>query len=1056
MGTRTKWEYRYLKTNRGVYIGGIENKKKNGWGITINNNGNKYEGLFQNDLKHLIGSELLCCLHSHSYKQGKKNADENSEDEFAKGNICLHDNRYIYIGGYKEGKRHGNGILIDYNTYAMYSCIFLRNEMIYKDILFSSVNNFPPKCDKYRLAAPSQEKGRDKGGTHKERPRRRDKVTIEGATKGCECDDNATDGGSLDGGAAEEESPSSSNSEQTGKSKRERDMHSFIENQYKYNIFSYVHFYQQLMKKIKRENASELFTHSVHKKEVHIGESKGEKLLKSTLKNVQEKKDRNNFCPNRRKSKLPCGTSAQNGPSDESPSLKREKEQTNNFLIKTIHNKFEHLEMEKMLMEPLGKNKWVNDISNEEAVDGIFYPANEETMRYTEKGKLETCEGSVTRDASGCSNNLAHVRGRGVIHETDLLEKREELPNNEDRVMCSCAILISTVGDKLRDQATAEDGICVMGEQEEGNETYVVGKEEDSRGKESASGIGDEGKLDNSEFSQQSMETPTVVSNMESEDSMGVDGCADDGRSDRNFSRAPRVAVTQLKSETMGQTLGGESRASGGSNRISGMSGGTFRRRGKTNAVGVNNHDRKDTIRSVSCVSDGSVSRRSLGGSREIETIAHDTKNVKHKKGNGNSNPFLKQTSDDELSKEIESMLPGWLRKKKKKKCLSCAQNCVYWDVFELNFFFFFIGVPKKAIEIFVRNEIDGYCLKYMEDKLLKRMGIHDSVVKKYVILCVQFLLRLREKYKYRKRSNRINGNVQEDAFLLKKNKLHYLNLIGRGGYSNVYRCIYGDKLLTFNDDYFCTRYSTNNIALKIIINKKYRYEFCSEMDILSTLRHPNVSLFLGALKSPQGIALEYINCGSIFDLIHKHKIKIKLRDIMKMGKDIASFMCFLHHKGILHCDLKSSNILLSMSGQIKICDFGLSVQNFSQKPRFLGIVGTYQWTAPEILRAEGYTPQADVYSFGVILWEMLHREIPFRELKHPLDIIACVGYAGKELLISRAIPPPVRYMLKKCLHRNRRKRKSFFFWSEYLDMYLETWAVDSGGHGSYWPLLSR
>ncbi|CAA9986735.1 tyrosine kinase-like protein, putative [Plasmodium knowlesi strain H] len=1029
MGKRTKWEYRYLRTNRGVYIGGIKNKKKNGWGIAINNNGNKYEGLFQNDEKHLVGSELLCCLHSHSYKQRKKNDDRNSEDEFAQGNVCLHDNRYIYIGGYREGKRHGNGILIDYNTYAMYSCIFLRNEIIYKDILFSAVNNIPPQYDKYRLAASFQEKGRDKkGGAHKARPRRRDRVKMEGASKESEYDDNATNGCYLDGGVVEEENPTNGNTELNGKNRRERSVHSFIENQYKYNIFSYVHFYQQLVNKVKKENSRELFSHSAHTKEVYMGESKGEKFPKSTLKNGQEKKDRNKFCPNGRKSKVRGVTSAQNGSMDETPSDKREKEQTDNFPIKKIHNKFGNLEMEKMLMEPLGKNKWVNGISNEE------------TTRDTEKGRLEICEGSVPRDGSGCSNNMAYVSGRGVIQETDWLEKREELLPNEDCAMCSNANLRSTQGDNLRDLSTAEDGICVMVEKEEGNKVYVMGMGQQILQKENAGGIAAEGKFANDQFSEQSIETPTVVSNMESKDS-------EEERADGNCSGVPRVTVTQVRREMMGEILGGESSTSGGSNRINRKSGGKLGRREKINLVEVNNDGCKNTLKSViSGVISGPDSRHPVKGNEDMETAAHDRKKVNHKGDNGNSNPFLKQRSDDdELRKEIENLLPRWLRKKKKKRCLSCAQNCVYWDVFELNFFFFFVGVPKKAIEIFIRNEMDGYCLKYMEEKLLKCMGLHDKVVKKYVILCVQILLRLREKYKYRKRSRRVNGNViQEDAFLLKKNKLHYLNLIGRGGYSNVYRCIYGDKLLTYNDDYFCMKYSVNNIALKICNNKKYSYEFFSEMDILSTLRHPNVSLFLGALKYPQGIALEYINCGSIFDLIHKHKVKIELRDIIKMGKEIAAFMCFLHYKGILHCDLKSSNILLSMSGEIKICDFGLSVHNFTKKPRFLGIVGTYQWTAPEILRGEGYTEQADVYSFGVILWEMVHRQIPFRELKHPLDIIACVGYAGKKLAISRAIAPPVRYILKRCLHRNRQKRKSFFFWSEYLDMLRETCVVES------------
>ncbi|KNC37210.1 TKL protein kinase [Plasmodium falciparum RAJ116] len=287
-------------------------------------------------------------------------------------------------------------------------------------------------------------------------------------------------------------------------------------------------------------------------------------------------------------------------------------------------------------------------------------------------------------------------------------------------------------------------------------------------------------------------------------------------------------------------------------------------------------------------------------------------------------------------------------------------------------------------------------------------------------------LYTLREKYKYTKKSNsKLTEKINED-FILKKEQLHILNLIGRGG--------------------------INNTALKIFLNKKKNIlEYFTELYIVSNLRHPNVTLFLGAINNPRAIVLEYIQYGTLFDILHKYKINMKLQDIIKISKDITAFMSFLHNKGIMHCDLKSSNILISITRDIKICDFGLSVFNKYNKPKYLGIVGTYQWTAPEVLRSEGYTKEADIYSFGVILWEMIHRKIPFSDMKNPLDIIAHVGYANKKLSVTnKNIPDQLKYILHSCLHKNTHKRKSFLFWSEYFDFLYNVTDIPKEDHTSF------
>lgn len=80
--------------------------------------------------------------------------------------------------------------------------------------------------------------------------------------------------------------------------------------------------------------------------------------------------------------------------------------------------------------------------------------------------------------------------------------------------------------------------------------------------------------------------------------------------------------------------------------------------------------------------------------------------------------------------------------------------------------------------------------------------------------------------------------------------------------------------------------------------------------------------------------------------------------------------MAYVHSKGLLHCDLKSPNILIDSNIEPKICDFGLALHMLDcPAATSRGRIGTPQWMAPEILRGSEYTKAADIYSFGVIMW---------------------------------------------------------------------------------------
>lgn len=156
--------------------------------------------------------------------------------------------------------------------------------------------------------------------------------------------------------------------------------------------------------------------------------------------------------------------------------------------------------------------------------------------------------------------------------------------------------------------------------------------------------------------------------------------------------------------------------------------------------------------------------------------------------------------------------------------------------------------------------------------------------------------------------------------------------------------------------------------------------DFISECHAMEALRHPNIVMFLGACtKGPQyAIVLEYCEGGTLWSLLQKGSLDIKWEDRRLLALDTARAMNYLHErpKPVLHRDLKSLNLLLDQNNRIKLADFGWTkgLENY-----MTGKIGTYQWMAPEVIASQQYTEKADVFSFGIILWEIASREAPYR-----------------------------------------------------------------------------
>ena len=164
---------------------------------------------------------------------------------------------------------------------------------------------------------------------------------------------------------------------------------------------------------------------------------------------------------------------------------------------------------------------------------------------------------------------------------------------------------------------------------------------------------------------------------------------------------------------------------------------------------------------------------------------------------------------------------------------------------------------------------------------------------------------------------------------------------------------------------------------------------------MLSQLRHRNILNFMGACIQPPVYAIitEFIEGGSLFNLLHSSEPSISsLRREMKwehklnLMYGIAQACLYLHNKGVIHRDLKSANVLLDgtipMSMIPTVCDFGLAKSTGNQAGEMTQMVGTPLWMAPEVMTGGNYGKECDVFSFAIIMYEVLVEKKPYFDKK--------------------------------------------------------------------------
>jgi mitogen-activated protein kinase kinase kinase 9 len=222
--------------------------------------------------------------------------------------------------------------------------------------------------------------------------------------------------------------------------------------------------------------------------------------------------------------------------------------------------------------------------------------------------------------------------------------------------------------------------------------------------------------------------------------------------------------------------------------------------------------------------------------------------------------------------------------------------------------------------------------------------------------------------------------------------------------------------------------------------NEKQVIPFIEEFNLLKQLRHPNILLYIGGNISGNQhfLVTEYCENGNLFEFLHGRDAAdlVDMKRI-KLALQIAQGINYLHSfkPPILHRDLKSLNILLDKNYVAKIADFGWArLRNeHMTKQR-----GTFQWMAPEVISKENYTEKADVYSFGIILWEFWSKDPPYKGIK--AKDVAKKILTNKDFrpVIPDEVPEEIAELMECCWDNDPQKRPTFIEIINFLDDYLK------------------
>uniref|UniRef100_A0A3Q2PBE9 non-specific serine/threonine protein kinase n=2 Tax=Fundulus heteroclitus TaxID=8078 RepID=A0A3Q2PBE9_FUNHE len=175
-------------------------------------------------------------------------------------------------------------------------------------------------------------------------------------------------------------------------------------------------------------------------------------------------------------------------------------------------------------------------------------------------------------------------------------------------------------------------------------------------------------------------------------------------------------------------------------------------------------------------------------------------------------------------------------------------------------------------------------------------------------------------------------------------------------------------------------RHSGRQVAVKMMdVRKQQRRELLfNEVVIMRDYQHPNVvQMFRSALVEDElWVIMEYLQGGALTHIIGETRLNEE--QIATVSEGVLQALFYLHSQGVIHRDIKSDSILLTLDGRIKLSDFGFCAQISKDVPKRKSLVGTPYWMAPEVISKAPYSTEVDIWSLGIMVVEMVDGEPPY------------------------------------------------------------------------------
>src|SRR2546428_2141379 len=269
--------------------------------------------------------------------------------------------------------------------------------------------------------------------------------------------------------------------------------------------------------------------------------------------------------------------------------------------------------------------------------------------------------------------------------------------------------------------------------------------------------------------------------------------------------------------------------------------------------------------------------------------------------------------------------------------------------------------------------------------------------------------------------------NEMNETLPVNSNISHYriLSKLGAGGMGEVYLA---------EDTQLGRHVAIKLLPPETVSDEHARKRLVREARAVATLDHPNIcSIYeVGEADGRSFIAMQYIE-GETLDLKLKQK-PLELKDSLAIASQVADALAEAHTHGIIHRDVKPSNIIITARGQAKVMDFGLAkvttgaIESEAKTQSLLttpgSVIGTVPYMSPEQVRGEALDARSDIFSFGVVLYEMLSGRRPFSAVTAAETISSILTREPTPLVrYAPALPEELQRIVRKCLAKDKRHR---------------------------------